>query len=84
MTQNTITAIWDAYAKIYEAGDEALDMLHDCPHYDQWLHYEMSDEYLAGAHPFVLEMILAELNSVIFELEFNECVDNAMACATIQ
>ena len=87
MTQNTITAIWDAYAQVYEAGDDALDMLLACPHYNHWLEAEMSDEYLAAAHPFVLEMIRAELENVVkevdSELEFNEWVDNAMACATI-
>ena len=69
MTQNTITAIWDAYAQVYEAGDEALDMLFNCPHYNEWLEAEMSEEYLAAAHPFVLEMIRAELEQVVGEVD---------------
>jgi hypothetical protein len=69
MTQNTITAIWDAYAQVYEAGDEALDMLIGCPHYNKWLEAEMSDEYLAAAQPFVLEMIRAELEQVVGEVD---------------
>ena len=68
MTQNTITAIWDAYSQVYEAGDGALDMLIGCPHYNEWLKAEMSDEYLTAAHPFVLEMIRAELEQVVGEV----------------
>jgi hypothetical protein len=61
---STVAAIWDLYATIYEHGDAAMDQLNSCAAYSKWLDAEMSDEYLANAHAFTLEMIRAELADV--------------------
>ena len=62
-----IKAIWTAYMEVYEGGDEALDRLIGCAAYERWLAAEMRDEYLAAAHPFELEMILADLTQATNE-----------------
>jgi hypothetical protein len=60
-----INEIWEAYARVYEAGDEALDRLIGCPAYSKWLETsDMEDWYLVNASPYTLEQILAELKGV--------------------
>jgi hypothetical protein len=62
---STVAAIWELYGTIYELGDSAMDQLNGCAAYTKWLDAEMSDEYLADAHEFTLEMIRAELANVV-------------------
>lgn len=65
-----IEAIWTAYAAVYELGDEGLDELIGCAAYERWLAADMSDEYLAAAHPFELEMIRADLEGVVEKFDW--------------
>ena len=65
-----INDIWNLYAQVYEMGDDALDRLANCKAYSKWLDAHMSDEYLASASAFTLEMIRSELELVVNSLEF--------------
>lgn len=65
-----IDRIWNAYAAVYELGDEGLDALIGCAAYTRWLAADMSDEYLASAHPFELEMIRSDLEGVLEKFDW--------------
>jgi len=59
-----IAEIWTAYGEVYERGDGALDRLCEFPAYARWLDEGMTEEYLAQASAFELEMILADIKTV--------------------
>jgi hypothetical protein len=70
-TNKLISEIWDTYAMVYEMGDAALDAVQNCKAYSKWLDEQMSDEYLANASEFTLEMIRSELALVVNSLELD-------------